>query len=94
MNHSVKANLALRRGRNNLFDRSVAGSYGNWDNIVEPAKAPMQVREKFARKLEEERRTDVVKLLLSVLLTIGLIVGLYFYGEVLYRLIVHQVGQP
>lgn len=93
MNHSVQANKALRRGRNSLFEREVIRSYGNWDNKVEHAPVSKEVREKFARKFVQERRMETLKLLLSVLLAIVLIAALYFYGDTLSRLIVHQVGE-
>lgn len=93
MNHSIQANKSLRRGRNSLFERPVTLSYGNREKTVQPAPVSKEVRERFARKLAQEQRIETYKLLLSALLAIGLIVALYFYGDILYRLIVHQVGE-
>ena len=81
MNSSIRANKALRRGRNTFFERPVQRSFGNRDNIVEHAPVSKEVREKFALKFVQERRMEVIKLLLSILLGIGLVVALYYYGR-------------
>ena len=94
MMKSVKANRALRRGRNHLFDRDTKGSWGRGQPLENKDPVPIQVRERFRVQLRAERRADRRKLTLSVFLGLLLVISWYFYGEELANLIIHQPSRP
>lgn len=89
MAKSIKANLALRKGRNGLFERAVSLTIENRLKIALP-EPTAQVREKFQLKLEEEIRRDNTKLATSVVVGIALVISLYFYGDDFLLLFVHE----
>lgn len=67
---SVKKNLALRRGRNQFFDRNVDIKAKRY--VGEIPRVSAQVREKFRQKLQEEKRRDRKVLLYSIIATVVL----------------------
>lgn len=93
MQQSVKNNLALRRGRNNLFERPVGRSYGNLSSDTTLPRVPSAIREKNRDKLRRERQLESRKLVISVVLAVALLVGLWYYWEALVALIVYQTGE-
>jgi hypothetical protein len=94
MNHSVQANRALRRGRNSLFERPVKRSHGNGEHLPKRAPVSAQVRERFREQLNQERRTELRKWTLSIMLMLLLCYLAWAYGEAAINLIGHQPGTP
>jgi len=90
MQKSIQDNRALVRGRNSLFERPVTRSRNYGDDIVKAEPVPPGTRARFIQKLAQEKRTDRLKYLASVLLTIALIIGIYYFGDDLYRLMPGQ----
>ncbi len=82
MVHSVKSNLALRRGRNHLFDRNVDLKTRRYVGEVRPVAA--QVREKFRQQLAEEKRRDRKALIYSIVATVllGCLAYSFMVGQV------------
>jgi hypothetical protein len=94
MNHSVQANRALRKGRNNLFERPVERSYGNRKHLPASAPVPIQVRERFREQLKRERRTELKTWAWSIGLAVLFCYLVWAYGNDLIGLMVYQSGTP
>lgn len=73
---SLKANRALKRGRNSLFDREVVyDTEGEWEAPV----ADAATRAKFRRKLEAEKSADRRNWLLTFAASAVVLTGLYYW---------------
>lgn len=77
MIHSVKSNLALRRGRDHFFDRNIDLKTKKY--IGEISKPSPQVREKFRQQLAKEQHHDRTIGVVSIILTLVIFVLLYNY---------------
>ena len=77
MIHSVKSNLALRRGRDHFFDRKVDLKTNKYIGSV--TKPSAQVRDKFRQQLAEEQSQDRLVWLVSIALTLVISGLLYVY---------------
>lgn len=84
---SVKDNRSLRKGRNNLFERSSTPWPDHEWELPVPKPVPQQVRQKFRDKLLLEKQADRRTLAVSIVLVITLLAVLYFYGGQLLELI-------
>lgn len=84
---SVKDNRSLRKGRNNLFERSSAPWPDHEGELPVQEPVPQQVRQKFRDKLLLEEQADRRTLVVSIVLVITLLAVLYFYGGQLLELV-------
>ncbi|MEL6275628.1 MAG: hypothetical protein AAFU03_11040 [Bacteroidota bacterium] len=76
---SVKTNLALRRGRNTLFERKEGGSWGKMNAISQLQTCSSVVRKKNQEKLRNEQYRDRIKTYLAYGLGIVVLVVLGFW---------------
>ncbi|MEO0731391.1 MAG: hypothetical protein AAFZ52_01045 [Bacteroidota bacterium] len=76
---SNKANLALRRGRDHLFDREIRTKVTRRSVGPDFQPAPAHVRKKFREQLREEIRREnlYIALLGAVVILAG--AGIYFF---------------
>lgn len=74
--HSVRANRALVRGRNNLFDRNVdLKTRQQIDQLPQPTRA---VREKNRRRLAAEKARERKVWVITILIT--LVIGIVYFA--------------
>ncbi|MEM1358864.1 MAG: hypothetical protein AAGF89_11730 [Bacteroidota bacterium] len=79
MIHSNKSNLALRRGRDHLFDRGASYRKPKKEKIRKVLPASPAVRREFQAKLRRELRQEKF-------LAVGLVVGISILVFVAYYL--------
>ena len=77
MMQSVKKNLALRRGRDHFFDRKVDLKTRRY--VGDLPKVSFQVRDKFRRKLAEEKASDRRLWVLTIFLMVLMAVLAYVF---------------
>jgi len=78
MIQSNKSNLALRRGRDHLFDRDTAGLKRNRSEKRKALPAQPHVRRKFQEKLRKELRREQ-QLMWGMMIAVAALAGAAAY---------------